>query len=101
MLCRSPFVRRALLVGVLAQFLYAGQASSDGIILGENYTIPPSQLTNGGKWTATDRFSCYDIRDGRRLNCQFTHKVIGLTGNGGHTHDVPTHPLIYPADGKL
>jgi len=55
-------------------------------------------------------FSCYDIRDGHYLDCQFTHQIVGLKEpvstvctepvvngglctNGGHQHDFSGHPL--------
>lgn len=52
--------------------------------------------------------SCYDAFNGEKLDCDLSHRVIGLNepyegdtdealdNNGGHVHDYDTHPLIYP-----
>ena len=51
---------------------------------------------------------CYDAWSGQYLNCEFTHKVIGLKepkedieNNGGHCYNYDGHPLIDPQDGKV
>lgn len=75
--------------------------------------ISPSNLKPDKPITWWLLIGCYDSWNGRYINCEFNHKVIGLKepyigtceecieNNGGHCHNYDSHPLSDPPEREL
>lgn len=105
----KEIIKGSMVVGLLWLFMINPVWGIDyGYIHKRVITKSPSHLKPNKPKLKLVAISCHDAWTGSLLDCEFTHRVIGLkepkediVNNGGHIHDYDTHPLIDPKDGEL
>jgi len=100
----KKIIKRLIIIGLPLVFIVTPSWSAEYGYIHER-VIPksPSHLKPDQPITKLLLIGCYDAWSGGYLNCEFTHKVIGLKepkedieNNGGHCYDYDGHPLIDP-----
>lgn len=97
-------IKGLMVIGLLWVFMVSQAWGTEyGYIHYKVIPKSPSHLKPNKPISKLLLIGCYDAWSGQYLNCEFTHKVIGLKepkedieNNGGHCYDYDGHPLIDP-----